>query len=184
MDATDAADYYETLQISPNADPDTIHRVYRLLAQRYHPDNPESGDEDRFRRLHEAYVALSDPVARARYDAGYDALRRERWRFVAAGPPQNTDFALEQHVRRVVLEILYARRRLEPHKPGVSLLDLSQLTGRPREHLEFTTWYLVQKRLLMRDDHSDLAITADGVEFLEDEGREQHQRLRLPETAA
>jgi hypothetical protein len=27
-------DYYELLQISPNADPDMIHRVYRLLAQR------------------------------------------------------------------------------------------------------------------------------------------------------
>ena len=32
-------DYYEVLQISPNADPDTVHRVYRLLAQRFHPDN-------------------------------------------------------------------------------------------------------------------------------------------------
>ena len=37
-------DYYETLQISPNADPDTIHRVYRLLAQRFHPDTQETGE--------------------------------------------------------------------------------------------------------------------------------------------
>jgi curved DNA-binding protein len=33
-------DYYEFLQISPNADVDTIHRVYRFLAARFHPDNP------------------------------------------------------------------------------------------------------------------------------------------------
>ena len=48
-------DHYETLQISPNADPDTIHRVYRLLAQRFHPDNQETGDTARFRQITEAY---------------------------------------------------------------------------------------------------------------------------------
>jgi curved DNA-binding protein CbpA len=58
-------DHYETLQISPNADPDTIHRVYRLLAQRYHPDNQETGDEKRFREINEAYAVLSDASNRA-----------------------------------------------------------------------------------------------------------------------
>ncbi len=184
MEERDAADYYETLQISPNADPDTVQRVYRLLAQRYHPDNPESGDEDRFREVHDAYAVLSDPARRAGYDAGYDALKRERWRFAAAGPAEASDFALEQHVRAVVLEILYARRRLESHKPGLSLLDLSNLTGRPREHLEFTTWYLVQRRFLMRDDHSNLAITAEGVDYLEERGKATTHRLRLSESSA
>ena len=37
-------DYYEVLQISPNADPDTVHRVYRFLAARFHPDNQKSGN--------------------------------------------------------------------------------------------------------------------------------------------
>ena len=41
---TKEIDYYEFLQISPNADQDTIHRVYRFLAARFHPDNPDSGD--------------------------------------------------------------------------------------------------------------------------------------------
>jgi DnaJ-class molecular chaperone len=44
-----AQDYYETLQISPNAEPETIHRIFRLLAQRFHPDNQETGDSVRFR---------------------------------------------------------------------------------------------------------------------------------------
>ncbi len=52
-------DYYEVLQISPNADPDMIHRVYRLLAQRYHPDNTASGDEKAFRTITDAYEVLS-----------------------------------------------------------------------------------------------------------------------------
>ena len=55
------ADYYETLQISANAEPETIHRVFRLLAQRFHPDNKESGNGARFRELTEAYQVLSDP---------------------------------------------------------------------------------------------------------------------------
>jgi len=37
-------DYYEVLQISPNAHVETIHRVYRLLAQHFHPDNKDTGD--------------------------------------------------------------------------------------------------------------------------------------------
>ena len=31
-------DYYELLQLSPNADDETIHRVFRHLAKRLHPD--------------------------------------------------------------------------------------------------------------------------------------------------
>ena len=60
------ADFYELLQVSPSAEPETIHRVYRLLAQRLHPDNQTSGSVERFRALHEAYSVLSDPESRAR----------------------------------------------------------------------------------------------------------------------
>ncbi len=51
-DAQPPVDYYETLQISPNADADTVQRVFRMLAQRFHPDNKETGNADRFRALH------------------------------------------------------------------------------------------------------------------------------------
>jgi DnaJ-class molecular chaperone len=54
-------DFYEVLQVSANAEPDTIHRVYRLLAQRFHPDNTETGNADRFHQIHEAYTVLSNP---------------------------------------------------------------------------------------------------------------------------
>ena len=46
-------------------------------------------------------------------------------------------------------------------------LDLEEMIGRPREHLEFTIWYLNQKKFVQRDDNSRLIITADGVEYLE-----------------
>ena len=160
-------DYYELLQISPNADPDTVHRVFRLLAQRFHPDNQDTGDATRFRQLHDAYTVLSDPERRAQYDAKYEALKQERWRFVTAGPPAENDFEREQLLRRTILEILYSRRRLESDSPAMSNWDLAELMGRPREHLAFTLWYLMQKKMITQDDQSKLQITADGVDYLE-----------------
>jgi curved DNA-binding protein CbpA len=159
-------DHYETLQISPNADPDTIQRVFRLLAQRYHPDNKETGDADRFRALHDAYSVLSVPEKRAAYDVNHQALRAERWRF-AASIKGSDDFESEQQVRCTILEILYARRRAEPSNPSFSPFELMQLTGQPREHLEFTFWYLTQRKFVTRDDQSRLTITVDGVDYVE-----------------
>ena len=177
MSDNQSVDYYEALQISPNADADTIQRVFRLLAQRFHPDNAESGDAERFRALHDAYSVLSVPEKRAQYDIHHQALRQERWRF-AASAKGGTDVEIEQQGRATILEILYARRRAEPSNPSFSPYELSQLTGRPREHLEFTVWYLSQRKLVTRDDQSGLTITVDGVDFVEKHlGDDMRRRL-------
>lgn len=177
MAETEPVDYYETLQISPNADPDTVQRVFRLLAQRFHPDNTETGDAQRFRALHEAYSVLSVPEKRAQYDVHHAALRQERWRFAAA-VKGGDDYENEQQIRCTILEILYARRRAEPGNPAFSPFDLAQLTGQPREHMEFTVWYLAQKKFVTRDDQSGLAITADGVDYIEQQrGASTKRRL-------
>lgn len=172
-------DFYEVLQVNPNAELDTIHRVYRLLAQRYHPDNKESGDEARFRALTDAYGILSHPEKRARYDATYQQQRQARWRLVTAGAHAENDFEIEQAARLTVLEALYAKRRLEPGDPGIFATDMEKLTGRPREHLEFTIWYLAQRRYVVRDDNSRLVLTADGVDHLEANYRTNLSRRRL-----
>ena len=176
-----SVDHYETLQISPNADADTIQRVFRLLAQRFHPDNKETGNPARFRALHEAYSVLSVPEKRAQYDVHHQKLRQERWRFVASASSGDTDVELEQQLRATVLEILYARRRAEPGNPAFSQYELSQLTGRPREHLEFTIWYLIQRKFVTRDDSSSLTITVDGVDFVE---QSQGARIKRRLTAS
>jgi len=177
MDAT--PDYYEILQISTTAEPETVHRVFRLLAQRFHPDNAETGSETQFRLLNEAYQVISDPQQRAKYDVVHARQRQERWRLVASGAQSENDFEAEQVGRLTVLEVLYTRRRMEPESPGLSPLDLEKLTGRPREHLEFTVWYLIQKKYVTRSDNSMLVITAEGVEYLEANYRETLQRKRL-----
>jgi len=159
-------DYYELMQISPNAEPETIKRVYRLLAARYHPDNAESADYDRFVLLNDAHHILSDPASRAAYDLTYRAKREE---------PLNIfnlkEFAVgidgESNRRMGMLCLLYTRRRSNDEKPGMSLLEFESLMSFPREHLMFTVWYLQAKGLIEREEGSDYAITAEGVDHVE-----------------
>ena len=164
-------DYYEVLQISPNADPDTIHRVYRLLAQRFHPDAQETGDPARFRQITEAYHVLRDPEQRASFDLRHQSVRQERMKVVHHAARANTDFEIERLVRLTVLE-------------GIFDLDLEGLTGQSRDHLEFTFWYLIAKNMIKRGDSSRLLITADGVDYLEQHYESNLQRRRLSAGAA
>ena len=161
-------DHYETLQISANAEPETIHRVYRLLAQRFHPDNKDTGNATRFRELTEAYEVLGDPEQRAQYDVKHQQYVRERWKIAESTVSADVDYRAEQVTRLTLLELLYTRRRTEPQQPSMSILDIEALIGRPREHLEFSIWFLAQKRFISRGDNSGLTITADGAEYLED----------------
>lgn len=169
-------DYYELLQVSMSAEIETIHRVYRMLAQRYHPDNQETGNRSRFSEISEAYRVLSDPQERARYDVQHEQHKHDRWRLVQTGGAAENDFELEEMVRLTVLEVLYTKRRMEPREPAIFALDLEAMIGRPREHLEFTIWYLGQKKFVTRDDNSRLVITAEGVEYLEANYRSNGRR--------
>jgi curved DNA-binding protein CbpA len=180
MDQNATVDHYDVLQVSTNAEPDTIHRVYRLLAQRFHPDNKETGNPSRFREIADAYAVLGDPEKRARYDVVHERLQKERWRLVETGTQADHDFLLEQRVRLTVLEVLYTKRRSDPTADGFSLLDLEKFTGRAREQLEFTMWYLTQRKFVQRSDGSLFVITADGLDHLEKnyEVAPQTRRLR------
>ena len=63
------ADYYDLLNVSRDANPETLKRAYRRLARQYHPDvNKEPGAEERFKEIGRAYEVLSDPEKRSRYD--------------------------------------------------------------------------------------------------------------------
>ena len=180
MSERDFVDFYEVLQVSPSAEPETIHRVYRLLAQRWHPDNNETGDVERFRAVHNAYVVLSDPEKRAQFDVHHAAQRQTRWRIASSSPKSADNFEMERIIRLTVLEILYMQRLTESNAPGVFLLDLEQLLGAAREHVEFTLWYLQQKQFVQRTENSRLAITAAGVDFLEAEYKQGGHQRRLP----
>jgi molecular chaperone DnaJ len=63
-------DLYIILDLTRKASVNDIKRAFRKLARRYHPDiNPgDSGAEERFKRISEAYEVLSDPFKREFYD--------------------------------------------------------------------------------------------------------------------
>jgi curved DNA-binding protein CbpA len=173
-------DYYEVLQVSTSAETETINRVFRMLAQRFHPDNKQTGNETRFRTILEAHTVLSDPEKRARYDVGHQQRRQDRWRLVSTGAQTENDFEMEQVVRLTLLEALYTKRRLEPTNPGIFYREFEGLIGKPREHLEFTIWYLSQKNFVTLDDKSRLILTVEGAEYLEESYRSNLQQKRLP----
>jgi curved DNA-binding protein CbpA len=161
------ASHYEALQISPNADMETIHRVYRIMASRFHPDNPKSGNAQKFYALCQAYQCLSDPERRAVYDATY------RMREAAPMPIfQSGDFIHgvkgEDNRRLGVLSLLYNRRRINENRPSLSVLALENRMAIPREHLQFTLWYLRSKGYIrIEEENSDYALTAEGVDYVE-----------------
>jgi len=161
-----AVNYYDLLQINPRAELETIERVYRILAGRYRPDNQQTGDTERFRLLTEAYEVLRDPVRRANYDRQFEVNQ--------AGPlpiflgKEFTDgIDSEAKIRIGVLCLLYSKRRANPDFAALSLLDMENIMGFPREGLLFALWYLRAKRYVVQDDRSSFIISAEGVDYLE-----------------
>jgi len=160
-------DHYETLQISPAADLQTIHRVFRIMAMRFHPDNPETGDLEQFLRMKRAYAVLSDPDRRSEYDSILEKKRGVGPRPIFGLKDFVTGVEAEANRRLGVLCLLYHQRQTNPDSPGVSLLDLERDMGFPREYLTFTLWYLRAKDFIAVADNSDYALTAAGADFVE-----------------
>jgi curved DNA-binding protein CbpA len=163
-------DHYEILEISPNANSETIERIFRYLAMRYHPDNQDTGDQSRFSEIVEAHNTLKDPVKRAQYDIQYNDhlnLRRE------LTEEANNTKGIERDVviQAKLLSLLYVKRRQDVNNPGIGDTELERLSGCPREHLEFHLWYLKAKGLIGRIENGMFAITVEGVDRANSEHR-------------
>lgn len=177
MSAQEFIDFYDVLEISPTAHPDTIARVYRLLAQRYHPDNQETGDADRFALILQAYKVLSDPEIRAQFDVHHQAQKQVKWKLFDAKEAAGGVMS-DKEIRFGILSLLYNKRRRDPENPSVPMFEVEGLLGIPREHLEFSFWFLREKGFIVRSDGGGLVITVAGVEYLDDNGlRERAQTL-------
>lgn len=166
LPASDFTDYYELLQISPRAETETVHRVFRMMAARFHPDNPRTGDPERFLMLRKALEVLGDPTRRAEYDV------QHRMRGAEPLPVfEMPDFVFgiegENNRRLGILCLLYNQRRSNADRPSLSLLDLETLMSFPREHLAFTIWYLREKNLVRLQENTTFAITAEGIDYVE-----------------
>jgi DnaJ-class molecular chaperone len=59
-------DFYQILGVSENASQDEIKKAYRKLAVEHHPD--KGGDENKFKKISEAYDTIGDQNKRTQYD--------------------------------------------------------------------------------------------------------------------
>ncbi|MBE0659479.1 MAG: J domain-containing protein [Bryobacteraceae bacterium] len=170
-------DHYETMQLSPNADTETIQRVYRMLAQRYHPDALQTGNPELFRRLGEAYRVLSSPELRARYDAQYRSDKRLQWQIFDRSNA-NVGPEVERRKRRGILDLLYFKALHDPERASMTVFDFEQFLGCPREHLEAALWYLKGKGFVKRGDNGKVTITVEGFDEVERQPTHQEEGSR------
>ncbi len=175
-------DLYETLQLSPNASGETIERVYRLLAKRYHPDNQDTGNAQKFSEVHNAYEVLSDATRRAAYDVTYEQFRGETWRVFDQGAATD-DRDNDQRLFHAILSLLYAARRRDPRQGGMGAVTLEKTLGCPREHLDFPIWYLKARGWVETLDNGQFAITVDGIDKVTGQPYELAADRLLPESS-
>ena len=70
--------YYEILEVSPNASVEVIRMAYKAQVKKYHPDNYKDNPqyaEEKMALFNEAYDVLADEDKRKAYDA---QLKNER----------------------------------------------------------------------------------------------------------
>src|SRR5262245_41797462 len=112
-------DFYEILEISPNANSETIERICRHLAMRYHPDNLNTSGPDRFSQLVEAHDILKDPAKRAQYDVQHRNHSASRWQ-LAEEASNTLGIERDTVIQDKLLSILYVKRRQDVKEAGIS----------------------------------------------------------------
>lgn len=159
-------DYYDVLQVSQNASTETIRKVFRYLAKKCHPDLQGGGNPEQFRQLVKAHNVLVNPAKRAAYDIQYQQYWDRKWNIVreaglGSRPGNNRE------IRNRLLTLLYVQRRTDMRNPGLGDIALCRMLNVPPEFLEFDLWYLKQKGLIERLETGQLAISVEGVDYLE-----------------
>ena len=61
-------DYYQILEVSPNANPKALKKAYFRIAKKYHPDVYSGINTDYFKKANEAFTVLKNPLKRKEYN--------------------------------------------------------------------------------------------------------------------
>jgi curved DNA-binding protein CbpA len=166
MSANEFVDFYELLQLSSNADTETIERIFRHLAKKLHPDQSDLANNDQFIKIVEAYEVLSDPETRAGYDARYQDYWNRKWKLASVASDMS-ELGDDKVARERILSLLYVQRRRSMKSPGLGETEISRLLNTPLELAEFHLWYIKTKGWVERLETGHLAITALGVDQVE-----------------
>ncbi|MBN9663334.1 MAG: DnaJ domain-containing protein [Acidobacteria bacterium] len=159
-------DHYMVLGVQRKSTTEEVFQAYSKLAAKYHPSNRETRDQEMFNAVNRAYEVLSDPESRKAFEASLPQGQ------VMDSPEFKSDefFAAirgESARRMAILCLLYDRRRLRPAVPGVSVREIERTTAISTDEMFFCIWYLKQRNLIISDDKSNIQITVDGMDYLE-----------------
>jgi curved DNA-binding protein CbpA len=159
-------DHYDVLGIDPRSDSETLQNAYAELARKYHPNNPDTGDQEAFDAVNAAYEVLSDPAQRLAFDnlkgIGEDASCPQ-----FSGKEFFESLGSDAGLRMALLCILYERRKMKPLKPGLPMRYLEAMLNAGFDELFFVLWHAKQHGWVSSDDKSNLLITIQGMDYLE-----------------
>jgi hypothetical protein len=160
-------DHYAVLEINPNATREQVEAARERLCRRYDPYEGEEPDEEKFEAVRLAAEVLSDPGLRREFDKLKGIAKEEPPKF--SGAAFFEALARPSGLRSAVLCVLYDRRRLHPFTPAVPMRQMLSMLHASEEEINFALWYLKQRNLVVYDDKTNLMITADGLDFLENQ---------------
>jgi curved DNA-binding protein CbpA len=159
-------DHYDVLGIDAKSDSETLQCAYAELARRYHPNNPDTGDQEAFDAVNAAYEVLSDPAQRHAFDnlkgVGEDANCP-----LFSGTEFFESMGSDAGLRVALLCILYERRKKKPLKPGLPMRYVEAMLNADLDSLFFVLWYAKQRGWVSSDDKSNLLITVQGMDYLD-----------------
>src|SRR5262249_42470551 len=131
-----------------------------------------------FKQVLEAHRILSDPERRAAYDVEHSQARKLWWKiFDQSKATRGVEG--ERRKRRGILSLLYVQRMYNTEEPALTIKEMEELLGCPREHLEFSLWYLRENQHIQRGDNGRYLITIKGVDAAEVAGDVALQPVRL-----
>ncbi len=160
-------DYYKALELAPMASIETIEAVFPVLAARYDPRNPDTGNPQRFKLVKMAHAVLTDPERRPSYDGYYKRMDPAGvgGGTTEAGRDDSEHFEGDRRLRLKLLGLLYDSRRREGPK-GIGDYSLEQKMGIGTDDMLFHLWYMTAKGWVCRTDDGQIAITVSGIDQL------------------
>ena len=158
-------DHYEVLGVEHKAGTDAIQLAYSRLAEKFHPQNGSTPDFEKFEAVGLAFEVLSDPDLRKDFDKLKGIGGEEKPKF--SGRPFFAAYGRDVNLRIALLCVLYDRRRNKPFTPALSMRHIESIVAGTSEELNFALWYLKTRDLVTQDDKSSLQISAEGMDFLQ-----------------
>jgi hypothetical protein len=151
-------DHYKLLGVDPKATLDVIQLAYNSL-------KATATSPEQIAELDLALEVLSDPMSRKMFDSvrgGEDD--RE---FIFSGLDFFNSMVHDRDRRMTMLCVLYDVRRQNPRVPMLTLRQFEKVVNMTEEQIQMALWYVKTLGLVSVDDKSKMQITAQGMDFLQ-----------------